>query len=182
MTYHQQPKDFPSFDLVVATKGPKLKQATADSALLASPPRSYRPQAAADGFPDLPPGVRMGMLRDSGAIRARFRSYSLSEFAEWLRFRLATQTPGPVPNSGINAPARITNKTGLTGTYDFTLEYAGAFIAAERLSPDLRDRLDEKGPSIFTALEKQLGLKLEKTKTKAAVLVIDHIDRTPTDN
>jgi uncharacterized protein (TIGR03435 family) len=38
------------------------------------------------------------------------------------------------------------------------------------------------GPSIFTALEKQLGLKLEKTKALLDVLVIDHIEKVPAEN
>jgi uncharacterized protein (TIGR03435 family) len=98
---------------------------------------------------------------------------------------LGTLMPGPIPgigNSAITAPARIADKTRLTGKYDFTLEYAGATIAAEALPPDLRDRLDENGPSIFNALEKQLGLKLQKTKVKVDMLIVDHIDKAPTEN
>jgi uncharacterized protein (TIGR03435 family) len=118
----------------------------------------------------------------AGRTRARFRDFSLSDFAPWLGVRLGTFTPGPLEGTNITAPARITDKTGLTGKYDFTLEYAGAMIAAEALPPDLRDRLDENGPSIFTALEKQLGLKLEKFKTQLNVLVIDSIDKVPAEN
>jgi uncharacterized protein (TIGR03435 family) len=59
------------------------------------------------------------------------------------------------------------NKTGLTGKYDFTLEYVPASKAA----------IDETGgPSIFTAVEEQLGLKLEPAKEPMDVLVIDSIE------
>jgi uncharacterized protein (TIGR03435 family) len=37
-------------------------------------------------------------------------------------------------------------------------------------------------PDLFTALEKQLGLKLEKSKTALDVIVIDHMDKQPTEN
>jgi uncharacterized protein (TIGR03435 family) len=62
----------------------------------------------------------------------------------------------------------VVDKTGLTAKYDFTLEYVPAAKAAT----------DETGgPSIFTALEEQLGLKLEPAKEQMNVLVIDSIER-----
>jgi uncharacterized protein (TIGR03435 family) len=60
----------------------------------------------------------------------------------------------------------IVNKTGLEGGYDFTLDYA----------PDGADASDTR-PSIFTALEEQLGLKLVPAKGPVDVIVIDHIER-----
>lgn len=64
----------------------------------------------------------------------------------------------------------VVNKTGLEGGYDFTLDYA----------PDGADPSDTR-PSIFTALEEQLGLKLEPARGPVDVIVIDHIER-PTPN
>jgi len=64
----------------------------------------------------------------------------------------------------------IVNKTGLEGGYDFTLDYA----------PEGADASDTR-PSIFTALEEQLGLKLVPSKGPVDVIVIDHIER-PTAN
>jgi uncharacterized protein (TIGR03435 family) len=64
----------------------------------------------------------------------------------------------------------IANKTGLEGGYDFTLDYA----------PDGADASDPR-PSIFTALEEQLGLKLEPARGPVDVIVVDHIER-PTEN
>lgn len=62
----------------------------------------------------------------------------------------------------------VVDKTGLTGKYDFTLEYVPASKAAT----------DETGgPSIFTALEEQLGLKLEPARVPMDVLVIDSIEQ-----
>ena len=65
----------------------------------------------------------------------------------------------------------VSNKTGLTGVYDFTLEY----------SDDVADSSDSTAPSIFTALQEQLGLKLESAKGPVQVLVIDHVER-PSEN
>ena len=60
----------------------------------------------------------------------------------------------------------VVNKTGLEGGYDFTLDYA----------PDGADASDTR-PSIFTALEEQLGLKLEPARGPVDVIVVDHIER-----
>jgi uncharacterized protein (TIGR03435 family) len=40
----------------------------------------------------------------------------------------------------------------------------------------------DPAPDLFTALEKQLGLKLEKSKISLDVIVIEHIDKVPTEN
>jgi uncharacterized protein (TIGR03435 family) len=65
----------------------------------------------------------------------------------------------------------VSNKTGLAGTYDFTLRY----------SEDEGTKPDPSLPSLYTALTEQLGLKLESTKGPVLVLVIDHVER-PTKN
>jgi uncharacterized protein (TIGR03435 family) len=62
----------------------------------------------------------------------------------------------------------IIDKTGLNALYDIDL----------RWSPDNEP---DTGPSIFTALEEQLGLKLESAKAPIDVIVIDHIER-PSEN
>jgi uncharacterized protein (TIGR03435 family) len=80
----------------------------------------------------------------------------------------------------------VQNKTGLKGNYDFTLEWmpeqdhdggppigngdAGGASAS-----------DSTGPSIFTAIQEQLGLKLESQKGEVPALVIDHVER-PSEN
>lgn len=62
----------------------------------------------------------------------------------------------------------VIDKTGLTGRYDFTLEYLPAARAAAATS----DR-----PSVFTALEEQIGLRLVPSKEPVDVLVIDSIQQ-----
>ena len=66
---------------------------------------------------------------------------------------------------------KVVNKTGLTGLYNLRME----------LPPDPLNAVDAIGPSIFTLLEEQLGLKLDSSTGPADVLVIDHIER-PTEN
>jgi uncharacterized protein (TIGR03435 family) len=78
---------------------------------------------------------------------------------------------------------RLVDKTGLTGTYDFRLEALGSMnYIGGMLNPPPVDADGGPRPDIFAALEQQLGLKLEKTKVPVDVLVIDHIEKTPTGN
>jgi uncharacterized protein (TIGR03435 family) len=75
----------------------------------------------------------------------------------------------------------IVDKTGLAGKYNFHLETARPDMAGA--SARLEAALGEpNGPDIFEALEKQLGVKLEKKKVPFEVLVIDHVERAPTEN
>ena len=62
----------------------------------------------------------------------------------------------------------VIDKTGLTGEYDIDLTWAP-------------DNQPDAGPSIFSALQEQLGLKLEPAKAALDVVVIDHIER-PSEN
>ena len=70
----------------------------------------------------------------------------------------------------------VIDKTGLTGIYDFTVTYATDSDAASSVSAS-----EPSGPTIFTAVEEQLGLKLEPAKGPVPVLVIDSIIR-PSEN
>jgi len=63
----------------------------------------------------------------------------------------------------------VVDKTGFTEAFDFKLEYATI------------DRADAVGPSIFTALQEQLGLRLEPVRAAVEILVIDHIEK-PSEN
>jgi uncharacterized protein (TIGR03435 family) len=63
----------------------------------------------------------------------------------------------------------VVDKTGLDRYYDIQLNYS------------MDDSLPDAGPSLFAALEEQLGLKLEARKGPIDVLVIDHVER-PSEN
>jgi uncharacterized protein (TIGR03435 family) len=65
----------------------------------------------------------------------------------------------------------VIDKTNLTGRYDFKLQW----------TPDDAPATEDSAPSLFTAIQEQLGLKLEPAKEPVPVLVIDHVD-LPTPN
>ena len=66
----------------------------------------------------------------------------------------------------------VVDHTGLTGSYDIKLSYA----------PLNDPNATSNNPDIFTAIQDQLGLKLSPAKVPVDYLVIDHVDRTPTEN
>jgi uncharacterized protein (TIGR03435 family) len=67
---------------------------------------------------------------------------------------------------------QVVDFTGLKGTFDLTLDWSPSNAQAE----------DTTGPSIFTAIQEQLGLKLEPRKVPLEVLVVDHVNRVPVAN
>ena len=67
---------------------------------------------------------------------------------------------------------QVADETGLAGNYEFTLNWTPDGPSADTVS----------GISIFSALQEQLGLKLEAGKGPVQVLVIDHIEKVPTEN
>ncbi len=71
----------------------------------------------------------------------------------------------------------IIDKTNLTGTYDFTLKFAP--YATSPAGPD--SATEPIGPSIFTAIQEQLGLRLESARGPVEVLVIDSVSK-PSEN
>jgi uncharacterized protein (TIGR03435 family) len=64
----------------------------------------------------------------------------------------------------------VVDKTGITGNYDIKLSFAP------------NNSMDSPLPSIFTALQEQLGLKLEPQKVPVEMLVIDHLEKAPSEN
>jgi uncharacterized protein (TIGR03435 family) len=100
-------------------------------------------------------GLGPGMSARSGSIKGR--SVTLRSFADFL----AAQLGRPV-----------LDKTGLTGLYDLDLQW----------TPDDNELQSPpgsapNGPAIFTAIQEQLGLKLEAGKGPVEIIVIDHIER-----
>jgi len=177
MTYHSEKKEFDLYALVLAKGGSKLKDAAPADGPLPDPPQPGTRAVAApldrDGFPQLPAGRPGSQGRGAnGVTRETYRMATPQMLLNMIQFELR--------------PSRTVDKTGLTGKYDFTLAYSnmgltgpmGRSLSATPGEADLPD----SAPDLFTALEKQLGLKLEKSKTQLDMIVIDHMDKQPTEN
>jgi uncharacterized protein (TIGR03435 family) len=75
----------------------------------------------------------------------------------------------------------IVDHTGIAGKYDFKLNWTPDFSQFDGNPPPGPAKSDENAPSLYTAMQEQLGLKLEAAREPADVLVIDHVER-PSEN
>jgi uncharacterized protein (TIGR03435 family) len=141
----------PIYALVIAKGGPKLHEANVSD--------TY-----ADGIVG-PDGLNVGPNRGTGQD-GRFTAQALPmpTVAEVL-----TKILGRT----------VLDETGLTGEYDFTLEWTPikSHAATEEQQGADSASPESVGPSIFTAIHEQLGLKLESRETTVDVLVIDHAEK-----
>ncbi len=156
-------KELSVYALVIAKGGPKFHEST------------YKP---AEKFSDTPPPSpgqggppRQGiMMNGRGELTVTYAG--LPMFADVLSRSV----------SGI-----VIDKTGLTGKYDFTLKWTPDEVqgpmmpGGSRPGADSPPPPDSSGPSIFTALREQLGLKLEPQKAPTDVLMIQHVEK-PSEN
>ena len=155
-------KDLPAYALVVAKNGPKLQKSE-----IVEPPAG-----APSGPNDHPRGPMMRMGR--GELTGQ--GVELSFLASVLAQQLGRQ---------------VVDQSGVKGNYDFVLKWTpeqGEGMMMKGSGPGggpppegAPAPPDPSGPSIFTALQEQLGLKLEPTKAPADVLAIDHVER-PSEN
>jgi uncharacterized protein (TIGR03435 family) len=75
----------------------------------------------------------------------------------------------------------VIDRTGLTGTYDITLRWTPDQASESLPGPAPILAVDQSGPSIFTALREQLGLRLDAQQGPVDVLVVDHAERPTPD-
>ncbi len=94
------------------------------------------------------------------------------------------------PLTGSDIKNRVANKTGLAGSYDFTLNYTSArkfrtdAAAADAAAKEAGDATAAPagGLGLVDAFRKELGLRLEKQAGTYPALILDHIEQTPTEN
>jgi uncharacterized protein (TIGR03435 family) len=147
---HFETREMPVYELVVAKDGPKLP-----------PPNT--PPVAPPGTTTPPPDMGGGEVVTQQGLRIRNMTLDGMLQAPWF---------------GLNGRT-IVNQTGLTGTYNLTLNW----------TPDIPGRSGSNGvpappenqADIFTVLQEQLGLKLVPTKDQLEIIVIDHIE-PPSEN
>ena len=168
LVFHRETRKFPGYDLVVDKDGPKFKEVT-PAQEANSDRRGMNSPRGADGFPNLPGSRIMGHGNGSGGQKIKYQEQTMAQFASNVGF-LIGDSQGRSFLEG-NPQPRVADKTGLTGTYTFILEYRGA---AEP---------DADLPNIFVAAQKQLGLRLDKTADAPVdVIVVESVDKAPTEN
>jgi uncharacterized protein (TIGR03435 family) len=172
LAFHREKTEKQGYVLVVAKSGLKMKESAPDP-----PPASAEsgvqtpapgPIKDADGFVYIPMRNAMVVGRANGLTR-------------WVGNNVPIEYLAGLLNSLTGRP--VTDSTGLTGKYDFILTFGSESVEA---SPPPDDGgvvpLGNGGLTVFAALEKQLGLKLESQKTIIDEFVIDHAEKTPIEN
>jgi uncharacterized protein (TIGR03435 family) len=162
---HRETKEFPIYALSVAKGGPKLPKA---DCIMYDPENPPAPVAAGGKRPTFCGNINFGR---SGSNR------TLDAAGVTMKSLIERALPNIVDRMVIDT-------TGLTDTFNVHLEWApdvpmpglqGAGGASEPGRSALST--DNQGPSIFSAIQEQLGLKLESTKGPVEVLVIDHVEK-----
>ncbi|MGC1904659.1 MAG: TIGR03435 family protein [Candidatus Acidiferrum sp.] len=145
LTVHLEMKDIRVYALVIAKSGPKLKESKRDNSGASTPSTA---ESAA---------TRRGIHIDGNATMVA-RGIPI----EPLVFHLSKQLH-----------RTVLNETGLSGNYDFTLNFPdGIPVGIDNPTP-----AGSYEPALSSALEDQLGLVLEPRETKMEVLVIDHVEK-----
>jgi uncharacterized protein (TIGR03435 family) len=184
LKYHHETRELPMYALMVAKGGPKLAETKPGNPMpdlegAPARPEAPMPPPGSPGAPAKPDGPAAPGNRPMIGEGMRMRP---GEFVahggtvELLRHALANMVG-----------RTVVDKTGLTGRYDYTLNWTpdeampGPGGGPNGGPPRGGPPIDPNGPTLFTALEEQLGLKLQSEKGKVDVIVIDHID-LPTEN
>jgi uncharacterized protein (TIGR03435 family) len=166
---HHATRELPVYNLVVARGGVKMKL-SADQTV-----PNY------DGLPDVDEHFDPSAAPARGLMTTTYSP--THETVLWgtaipISPNLAIQRPHALPPQSVtlmlwgSVGRPVIDKTNLKGLYDFRLQFT-----PERLSGNP----DVSGTSIFTAIQEQLGLRLESAKGPVDVLVIDHVER-PSEN
>jgi uncharacterized protein (TIGR03435 family) len=173
LKFHRETVDLQAYTLVVAKGGEKMTAAKP-----AQPGEdTLQPPAKADGAGGSARQPRMMMHGSAQGMTMECHAASMGDLAHMISEQLG---------------GTVVDKTELTGNYDFTLSWmpdegsgptmVGSAPMTMRLPaggtpPDGGTPQEGSGPSLFTALQEQLGLKLETRKTPVEVFVIDSLEQ-----
>jgi uncharacterized protein (TIGR03435 family) len=134
------------------------------------------PKMDKNGFPTIPGGGRgMMMMFMNDLMRGTGGQVPISQICGFISNQLGRP---------------VVDQTGLTGKYDFNLEFAPENMPNMPLPPPGGGRGDsgslpastDPAPTLIGALQEQLGLKLEQKKLPVDIVIVDHIEKTPTEN
>jgi uncharacterized protein (TIGR03435 family) len=171
LAVHHERKDMPVYALVLARRdrrlGPKLRRSELDTAAVRGNPNNPpiplptfgTPACDAAGGARCSPGLGFGGVFKGGAMTTTELTVYLSR---WL-------------------DRTVIDRTGLTGAFDVEFQFSSDGLPGAPTGPPGVERPPSDGPSIFTAVQEQLGLKLESTRGPVDILVIDHAEK-PTED
>jgi uncharacterized protein (TIGR03435 family) len=154
LTIHRETKELSAYTLVVAKTGSKLQEGKPGDTYS----NGYRDSGGRGGPGTVQLKGRGGLVAQGAPIA------NLAGMLSWLL--------------GHN----VVDRTGLTGKYDFTLQWTpdegeSPMLSGAASGQPAAPPPDPNGPSLSMALQDQLGLKLESKKGPVEIIVIDHVER-----
>ena len=179
---HEETKEASVYELVVAKGGIKIKEAAQTAAAPAEAPAVPTPRPPLrdkNGLLRTPHGQLGIQATSNGRMRMQGDAVTMARLTEVL---------------GMTLVRPVVDKTGLTGAYDVAFDFSAEGMGPGPKAPAPgpgpgggnpaeapRDSSDS-GPTLFAALQQQLGLKLESRRGPVVLLVVDRADKTPTGN
>jgi uncharacterized protein (TIGR03435 family) len=178
ISFHKERRDFVAYELSVGPKSAKLRPTAYPDAK----PSYGQKEVDRDGCPRFPAGTGgMAAHRVNGSLWCRtYVSVSIADFIRNLSIEIS--------NGNMIAPARIADRTGLPGKYDFTLVATmappTAAMQQAMMTPigEQPGGSDDLGLPIETAIQQQLGLVLRRTKVSLEAVVVDQANKMPLPN
>ena len=203
LAMHRETKDMPMYALTIAKNGPKLKESEDQSDApqmpppggpnAGPPPPPGPPKMGKDGMPEFPKGMgRPGalmMMMMPGRMRLMGTGVTVGNLVD----NIARMEDRPV-----------VDQTGLTKKYDITLDFSPEGMSAMRGLPgpppgammasppagaggggpggEMRAPESTEAVPLPAAMQAQLGLKLDSKKGPVELIVVDHVEKTPTEN
>ncbi len=159
LTCHFADVEQPVYNLVIAKGGLKMTEAKPDEM---SPYHFHSP-----GDPSMAyTGPGMSMRDTPNGPLTVFQRMDMAEFEKSDVFAYTLDRP-------------VIDKTGLTGVYNFSLDFSYQSVTAAPTQDGVA--AEPTSPDIFTALQKQLGLKLEPTRGPVQQLIVDHVEKPSED-
>jgi uncharacterized protein (TIGR03435 family) len=175
LAFHYQRKEMAIYELTVGPNGPKMKMSppsTPRQPDVPWAPTGYR-SVDKDGYPVFPAG-RSGLAGPAGHYR-------------WTAFSVSTQDIAKTLSDQLGRP--VVDATGLNGKYDVDLKWVVDldWQLSESAKAEIREQLGElpdtgSGPTLVRAVQDQIGLKLNSKRGLGDIVVVDHVEKVPTEN
>jgi uncharacterized protein (TIGR03435 family) len=158
---HEATEEVGMWALTVSKGGPKLRRPLPGGCITVDPGKPIPKEIFEANSSKVVCGQRIGAEGQQGRTW-RFGEQPIAELADAL---------------GLDLGVKVIDQTGLAGTFDFVLNYALDDNTTDLGHPRSEPAPASDGPSIFRAVQDQLGLTLVKTKGLRGFIVIDHIER-----
>jgi uncharacterized protein (TIGR03435 family) len=189
LAVHREKKEMPIYALVVGKNGPRMREAKPGAPPPVTPDPTMPLQTGSEGCPDL-----SAMANRQGSMMAITNGNACLAMSGQPMSKLANML-----SEQLDRP--VVEMTGLDAKYDFLLRFdastagkgmtvmTGVPVGGQLGGDGSRDGAGivpgadaNAAPGILAAVQQQLGLKLEPRKGPVEVLVIDHVEKTPTEN